>query len=199
MSQHPETPRVPMTLEEWAALDEDEPGELVDGFLEEEELPSFVHEWLVGVLAHRFVGWLDGQGLVAGSDGKLGVSAERGRKPDLTVWFPGSARPRLRASISRVPPDVAVEIVTPTPRDARRDRVAKFDEYAAFGVRFYWIVDPELRTVEVFELREGAYARVLGASEGAALPVPGIDGAELDLDAIWRRVDELLAEDDDGA
>ena len=30
----------PMTLEEWADMDEDEPGELVDGHLEEEEVPD---------------------------------------------------------------------------------------------------------------------------------------------------------------
>jgi hypothetical protein len=43
-----------MTLDEWADLDEDEPGELVDGRLEEEEAPSFLQEalvaWLVWVL-----------------------------------------------------------------------------------------------------------------------------------------------------
>lgn len=196
MSHHPEDARVPMTLEEWAALDEDVSGELVDGFLEEEEVASWVHEWLVIELGRQFVDWLDRRGLVGGSEGKLAVSGRRGRKPDVTVWFPGSRRPSVTASLSRTPPDVAVEIVTPTPRDARRDRVAKHDEYAAFGIRFYWIVDPEVRTLEVFELRHGAYARVLGASEGSTLPVPGIAGATLDLDAIWRRLDELLAEDE---
>jgi hypothetical protein len=80
------------------------------------------------------------------------------------VWFTDSRWPDGRASVTQIPPDVAVEIVTATPRD----RVAKHDEYAAFGVRCYWLVDPELRTVEVFELRDGVYARVLGASEGAA-------------------------------
>jgi Uma2 family endonuclease len=185
-----------MTLDEWARLDEDQPGELVGGYLEEEEVASFVHEWLVAVLARRFQDWLRDRGLVVTSDAKLAIAENQGRKPDLSVWFPGSPRPRLSASVSSVPPDVAVEVVTPTPRDARRDRVTKYDEYAAFGVRFYWIVDPELRTVEVFALREGTYTRVVGASEGQALPVPGIDGAAFDLDAIWSRLDELLAEEE---
>ena len=43
-----------MTLEEWAALDEDIEGELVDGVLEEEEMPNFLHElvvsWLIATL-----------------------------------------------------------------------------------------------------------------------------------------------------
>src|SRR5512147_191987 len=33
-----------LPLEEWADLDEDVEGELVDGALEEEEVPSFLHE-----------------------------------------------------------------------------------------------------------------------------------------------------------
>ena len=39
-----------MTLEEWAALDEEVEGELVDGILEEEEMPSFLHEIVVAWL-----------------------------------------------------------------------------------------------------------------------------------------------------
>jgi Uma2 family endonuclease len=187
----------PMTLDQWAALPEDEPGELVNGHIEEEELPSFVHELLVILLGERFRGWIGPGGLVAGSDAKLGLSGARGRKADLAVWFPGSPRPRMQDSMSRVPPDVAVEVVTATPRDARRDRVTKFDEYAAFGVRFYWIVDPEVRILEVYALRDGAYVRVLGATGGASLAVPGIDGAQLDLDAVWAEVDALLREDED--
>src|SRR5687768_1552671 len=97
----------PITLDEWAALGEDEPGELVDGRLEPEEVPSFGHELLVILLGERFRGWLGRGGLVIGSEGKLALSGARGRKPDLAVWFQGSQRPRLRDSMSRVPPDIA--------------------------------------------------------------------------------------------
>ena len=36
-----------MTLNEWADLDEDVAGELVDGVLEDEKIPSFLHEIIV--------------------------------------------------------------------------------------------------------------------------------------------------------
>lgn len=39
----------------------------------------------------------------------------------------------------------------------RVDRMEKFLEYARAGVREYWIVDPEARTVEVYVWRHGAY------------------------------------------
>ena len=47
----------PLSLAEWAALPEDEPGELVDGHLTEEEVPEYVHELVVGWLIHALWAW----------------------------------------------------------------------------------------------------------------------------------------------
>lgn len=184
-----------ITLEEWVALDEDEPGEVVDGHLEEEEVPDYVHEVLISLLTRLLGNWaVPRGGLVGGSGGKFAVAKRRGRKPDLTVYVPGSTLPTRRGLI-RVPPDIAVEVVSPTPRDARRDRVEKVDDYARFGVRWYWIVDPELRSLEILELgADGRYVHALGASVGVVDPVPGCEGLALDLDELWAAVDRLPGE-----
>lgn len=181
-----------MSVEEWADLPEDEAGELVDGYLAEEEMPGLLHEMVVGWLYFTLRSWIAPRGgLVFGSEAKFAVAARRGRKPDLTMYLPG--RPALpRRGAVRVPPDVAVEIVTPTPRDVRRDRVEKVDDYAAFGVRYYWIVDPEQETFEVLELgSDGRYVRALGATGGTLTAVPGCEGLTLDLDELWREGDAL--------
>ena len=95
-----------------------------------------------------------------------------------------------------MPPDLAVEIISPRPRDTRRDRVDKLTEYAAFGIRYYWLVDPELRTVEVLELGgDGRYVHALGAASGTIDPVPGCEGLVLDLDELWETIDRLSPEE----
>ena len=188
-----ESPAPPeLSLDEWFALPEDEPGELVNGRLEEEEVPDYLHELLVAFLVQLLRNWIRPQGgLVAGSDAKFAVSSRRGRKPDLTVYLPGGRRPPARGLI-RVPPDVAIEVVSPTPRDGRRDRVEKLADYAAFGVAWYWLVDPQLRSLEILQLdSQGRYLHVLGASTGTLQQIPGCEGLTLDLDALWAEIDSL--------
>lgn len=181
-----------LSLDEWFALPEDAPGELVDGHLEEEEVPDYLHELLVMLLGRILGNWISpGGGLIAGSEAKFAVGAGRGRKPDLTVYLPGSRRPPARGLI-RVPPDIAIEIVSPMPRDGRRDRVEKLADYAAFGITWYWILDPQLRSLEILELDpRGRYLHVLGASTGRLEKIPGCDGLALDLDALWAAIDSL--------
>lgn len=181
-----------LSLDEWSALPEDTPGEWTQGHLVEEEVPDFVHELLVALLVRVLGNWAFPQGgLVAGSEAKFAVSSERGRKPDVSVYLPGSERPPARGVI-RVPPDIAVEVVSSTPRDGRRDRVEKMRDYAAFGVRFYWILDPQLQSLEIFELgTDGRYAQALGATAGALEEIPGCEGLRLDLDALWQEIDRL--------
>jgi Uma2 family endonuclease len=185
-----------MSLAEWAALPEDEPGELVDGHLVGEEVPDCVHEIVVAWLTRIIGNWLAGRGgFVGGPEARFAVSARRGRKPDVFVFLPGGRVPPRRGVI-RVPPDIMVEVLSPAPSDGRRDRVQKMDEYAAFGVRHYWLVDPQLRSLEIFELAPvGMYLHARGATDGTIGNVPGCEGLSLDLDQLWAEIDRLGPEE----
>lgn len=52
-------------------------------------------------------------------------------------------------------PDIIVEILSPS--NWLVDRRTKYELYAKAGVREYWIVDPEARTIELFVLNEERY------------------------------------------
>jgi Uma2 family endonuclease len=84
-----------------------------------------------------------------------------------------------------------VEVVSLDPRDRRRDRVEKLNEYAAFGVRYYWLLDPEERSLQIFELSGGRYQHALGQSEGVITEIPGCPGLQIDLDALWTQIERL--------
>lgn len=183
----------------WASLPEDELGELVNGVLVEEEVPDWIHETAIGWLIQVLRAWAVARGgFVGGSELKYLLRPGRGRKPDVSMILPGQKPPPGRGPMRRAP-DVMVEVVSPTPRDVRRDRIEKLREYAAFGVRFYWLLDPTFRTLEVFELGpDGRYWVALSAEGGQIEAVPGCDGLTLDLDALWAEIDRLGEEEPAG-
>ncbi len=180
-----------MSVEEWVDLPEDEEGELVDGRLVEEEVPGATHELAVAWLIHIFKVWLAGKGFVMGSELKVLTARRRGRKPDLVVFLPGTPAPPRRGPITK-PPDILVEIVTPSPRDERRDRIEKMGEYSSFGVKYYWLIDPALGSFEIFELTPaGYYQKVIGVTSGSIDPVPGCAGLQVEVDALWKELERL--------
>ena len=52
-------------------------------------------------------------------------------------------------------PDLIVEVLSPS--TANRDRGYKKDLYERSGIKEYWIVDPENRSIEVYLLRKNRY------------------------------------------
>jgi hypothetical protein len=68
---------------------------------------------------------------------------------------------------------------------------ARRGEYAAFGARYYGIVDPELRTVEILELGEDRTYRIALAASAGTHAAPGCDGLTVDLDALWAEIADL--------
>ncbi len=115
-----------LSLDDWAALPEDDQTELVDGRLEEGDSAGTVHEVAsVAALCH-FPAWARPLGgLVAGSGVKFVVGERRatdaGRRGLPARHLPPRRRGGLRACpvaepAVRVPPDIAVRIVSSTPR-----------------------------------------------------------------------------------
>lgn len=181
-----------LTVKEWADLDEDVDGELVDGELVEEESPSAHHEAIAGWLLSVLCPWAHSRGGVAfGSELKLALGARRGRKCDVSAYLPDRPLPGRNLGATRRPPTLVIEVVSPRPRDVRRDVVDKKKDYAAFRVPYYWLVDPQARTLEVLELgADGRYTVALSAAEGAHA-VPGCEGLVVDLDELWAAGDRL--------
>ena len=83
-------------------------------------------------------------------------------------------------------PDLVIEILSPSSRGS--DRLRKFVLYERAGVREYWLVDPEARTVEVYLLKaeEGRYyAADAVYTAGASVPVTVLEGCSVDLREVF--------------
>jgi len=62
---------------------------------------------------------------------------------------------------------LAIEITSPA--TAERDRHYNKTLYAGHGMREYWIVDPEVKTVEVFALTEEGFQPAKAYKKGETL------------------------------
>jgi Uma2 family endonuclease len=68
-------------------------------------------------------------------------------------------------------PDLIVEILSPS--TAGYDRGVKFDIYEKYGVREYWLVDPQAKFMEVYVSRDGKFHRLglFGVGKSFTSPV----------------------------
>jgi len=104
-------------------------------------------------------------------------------RPDLAGWRrerltdPGERRP------IDVSPDWVCEVLSPS--TAARDRVTKRALYAQHGVRHYWIVDVDARTLESFELVDGRWVLAGSYDDTTTARIAPFDGVELSVDRLF--------------
>ena len=160
-----------LTYEDYAALPDDgRRYEIHDGELSVTPAPGTAHQQISGNLyvvlrAHLDAG-VRGQVLYAPLDVILASTTVV--QPDLVYIDPSRAHLVSRRGIEG-PPTLAVEIISPS--TPRIDRVTKLQLYARHGIPYYWIVDPDARAIEAYELGGGAQRLVTTAGvQPTALP-----------------------------
>src|SRR4051794_20330640 len=129
--------------------------ELVDGVLVEKAM-GFKEACLAGALLALLRDFVVPRnlGLVSGADGMVRLFPDLIRIPDVAfvAWdrIPGGRMPA--DPVPQLAPDLAVEVLSPgnTVAEMARKRL----EYFRAGVRLVWLVDPEARTVTVYNAPE---------------------------------------------
>jgi Uma2 family endonuclease len=80
-------------------------------------------------------------------------------------------------------PDLIIEIISPS--SVRLDRITKKELYESFGIKEYWIIDPNNTSIEIYTLVEKTYKlHLLEAVEGKINSLV-IAGFEMDLKDIF--------------
>ena len=108
-------------------------------------------------------------------------------QPDIIFFGPASAA-RIRPDEHvHFPPDLAIEVLSPS--TARNDRGRKRDLMARHAVPEYWVVDPERRAIEVSSLRGGRYGEPRIVRSGRCTS-DTLAGLEVDLDVLFQGLDD---------
>ena len=175
------------TYEDLMELPEHLVGELIDGELFASPRPSGRHERAAGalyiLLRRAFDDGIDGPGgwwimmepeLHLGSDILV---------PDVAGWrrehlprFPEGAH-------VTVAPDWVCEVISTS--STRLDRVKKLPKYARNGVQHAWIVDPVLRTLELYR-HNGKILEPVDAFTGdVTVRVEPFEAIEINLSTLW--------------
>mgnify|MGYP001081588169 CR=1 FL=1 len=127
-------------------------GELINGeVVAMSSSPTFNHNRVASRIYRAFENYLEGKRCTAIADGTdLYLTQEDRFIPDMMVVCD---RDKIRRDGVHGAPDLVVEVLSPS--TARNDRMHKKAVYEACGVREYWLVDPENRTIEQHFLRDG--------------------------------------------
>jgi Uma2 family endonuclease len=172
-----------LTYEDYRMLPDDgKRYELIEGEVFVSPAPSTRHQMVSANLLYALMDALHKPGLarIFHAPTDLVLTKTTAVQPDLVIV--GKARESLiTARALEGPPDVAVEILSPSSLD--RDQYIKRKLYERFGIPEYWVVDPEQGQIIIYRLDEGTYgirarydrSSTLECPEFPTLAVPLLD------------------------
>ena len=139
---------------------EDERIEIINGEAVMMAPPSRIHQKISVELSRQLANYLEGKKCevyhapfavrLFEQDGDTPDEVDTMVEPDIAVVCDKN---KLDKHGCKGAPDMVVEILSPSTR--RHDRLVKLNLYQRAGVREYWIVNPEDKTVQVLLLEDG--------------------------------------------
>jgi len=178
------------TLEDALHWEEHEHIELLDGIPVMLATPSTSHQRVVLALVRQLADYLDDkQCEVFVAPFTVCPFARRDDpphsidtmvEPDITVVCDPE---KLDNVGCKGAPDLIIEILSPS--NLRHDRLTKYNLYQRAGVREYWIVDPESKTVQSFVLENGYYAAQDFGDEEDTIQVNVLEDCVIDLSLVF--------------
>jgi Uma2 family endonuclease len=146
--------------------------------------PSVFHQKIAFRFQRALHDWVEANkaGEVVGAPVDMVLSPHRAVQPDVVFI----SRERLAISQRAImgPADLVAEIVSLGGRT--RDRIEKRDLYEQYGVREYWMIDPESETVEILALVNGRYELVKRSHVGEAASSRLLPGFEVSAGALFQ-------------
>ena len=178
--------KIRLTYDDYLELPDDgKRYEIIDGELHVTPAPTPRHQRISRKVQWELMAALEkkGQGEVFDAPVDVLFDDENLAQPDL-IYIPKRRSGIVGEKNIQGAPYLVVEILSPSTR--RRDVLVKSALYARFEVPFYWIVDPDIDQIEVFQLQGNAYERIAAASSPQVFEPPGLEGVQLPLKEIFE-------------
>jgi Uma2 family endonuclease len=162
-------------------------GEIIDGQLYAQPRPAPRHAQASSILGGELIGpYHGGRGGPGGwwilDEPELHLGPEV-LVPDLAGWR-RERLPRLpETAWFELAPDWVCEVLSPA--TVRRDRAKKMPVYAANGIGYLWLADPDARTLEAYRNADGHWLLLQTFENGDAVSVAPFDAIAFDLAALW--------------
>lgn len=153
--------------------------EILDGDLHMSPAPAPRHQLLILRLGGAILRHLElnnaGRAFPAPVDVRLDENVLV--QPDLVVVL-NAKLPNVSEREITGPPDLLIEVISPS--SVVVDRRRKFDLYASYKVREYWLIDLEEHVIEINVLRGEAYSLLAKFTRGQRLVSEVLPGLEID-------------------
>ena len=161
--------------------------EVIDGSLYMAPAPLFKHQQISGALYLRLAVFVEDteSGFVLYAPLDVVLSEHHVVQPDILFISSDRATIITDANVQGAP-DLIVEILSKTNR--RHDEIVKRKLYEKFGVQEYWIVDPELETVKIYQFDDEVYGTpvLLSHEKGDTVTSTLLPGLQLNLREIFN-------------
>ncbi|GEA17590.1 Uma2 family endonuclease [Moorella sp. E306M] len=147
------------TYEDYARLPEGTPFQLIGGKLIMTPAPDTYHQIILMRLIEKLLFFLAGKdlGILFTAPVDVFLEEKETYQPDI-IFIAKDRMHIIETTKIKGAPDLVIEILSPS--TGYYDLKKKARVYARCGVKEYWIVDPEDKSIEVFQQKEGNFVLV---------------------------------------
>lgn len=182
-----ETPNRLYTYEDYLKLNDDKQYELIGGELVLVPAPKTNHQLVKANLVWYITTYVRNNNLGIVMDAPTDVVLSETDKPQPDILFIAANRLEIITENNvKGAPNLVIEILSPS--TGNYDRVKKSKMYYTHGVKEYWIVDPEIKVIEVFTSGEKNWNLVEAYDKDGVLLSPLLPGLQIDLKDIFGRL-----------